>query len=209
MLILTIINHDKISRHAKIIFALFFLLPFLGMILQTISSNLFFAWSSISLSILVVYIFIECSSTEKDYLTQLYSRQTYEKYVMNLIETHQQFGVVLIDLDNFKDINDQLGHYKGDRILEEFSRILEKCFYPNEMISRLAGDEFLIVFENNEDIDDYIDNVKTALKESRLVDEFSIDFSYGYQVHKPGMNMDDLYMDIDKFMYKNKNIKKG
>ena len=86
MLILTFINRKKTTRYALIIFGVFFSLPIIGMIVQLYEINLFFSWSSIALSILVVYIFIESSNGETDYLTKIFTRLSYEKHINYLIE---------------------------------------------------------------------------------------------------------------------------
>jgi hypothetical protein len=126
MVIFVLKNRDKAYKHVVNIFLIFFMLPILGMIIQLYNSDLFFAWNSIALAILVTYVFLESNSTEKDYLTKLFNRQSYEKYVLQMIETKKDFGIMLIDLDKFKDINDQYGHQKGDQVLVEFSYIIQK-----------------------------------------------------------------------------------
>lgn len=56
-------------------------------------------------------------------------------------------GVIFIDLDNFKKINDTLGHHMGDRFLILISERLSGCIRPGDMVARLAGDEFVILLE--------------------------------------------------------------
>ncbi len=58
---------------------------------------------------------------------------------------HQQFTVLMMDLDRFKDVNDTLGHYAGDRLLEAVSAGLKSCLRECDIVARFAGDEFVIV----------------------------------------------------------------
>ncbi|XMB72948.1 GGDEF domain-containing protein [Mycoplasmatota bacterium WC30] len=204
MLAFTIIHRKKTQKSALVIFIIFFSLPILGMILQLSLENLFFSWTSITLSLLVVYIFLESVNSEKDYLTKLYNRQTYEKYISNLIDAQKQFSILFIDLDDFKGINDKFGHLKGDEVLIEFSRILEKTFKANIMISRLAGDEFIIVIENEIDVEASIKHTYTILENTDDAVLNSLKFSYGYQQHSEGMTVDQIYVNVDKKMYINK-----
>ncbi len=55
------------------------------------------------------------------------------------------YAVLVIDLDNFKLVNDSMGHFAGDRLLVEFSRRLERCLQPRDVLARFGGDEFTIL----------------------------------------------------------------
>ncbi len=204
MFAFVITHRKKTFKYAVIIFIVFFSLPFIGMILQLFTLKLFFSWTSIALSLLVIYIFLESITGEKDYLTKLYSRRSYEKYVSNLIEIEKPFSILFIDLDDFKAINDKFGHFKGDQVLVEFSLKLEKAFQTSSLISRLAGDEFMIVFESELDIEASISNTYIILKNSSDSVVKKLRFSYGYEQHSEGMTIDQIYINVDKKMYKNK-----
>jgi diguanylate cyclase (GGDEF)-like protein/PAS domain S-box-containing protein len=65
-----------------------------------------------------------------------------------------RYGVLFVDLDRFKVINDSLGHRMGDRLLIEASSVLRKCVEPQDTVARLGGDEFAIVLDDLPD-DDY------------------------------------------------------
>jgi diguanylate cyclase (GGDEF)-like protein len=56
-----------------------------------------------------------------------------------------EFALLLMDLDNFKQVNDQLGHLEGDRLLERASRILQANIREMDVVARYAGDEFVVV----------------------------------------------------------------
>lgn len=92
-----------------------------------------------------------------DELTGLSSRTSLYLNIKELIKTaarnNHQFGVLYIDLDNFKNVNDSLGHDVGDLLLKEVARRLKSTCREIDFIARLSGDEFCIVV--NEVIDDY------------------------------------------------------
>lgn len=205
MLVFVIWNKKKAHKNVRKIFAYIFLLPIIGMVIETHENLLNFSWNFIALSILVIYAFLESTTGERDYLTQIYNRLSYETYVKHLIETKKFFGVVLIDLDKFKRINDKYGHQKGDAVLVDFSMILQKVFSPNKMVSRLAGDEFMIVVEDDKDIEKRIAEVYKRLQnnENELMKE--IELSYGFQTYAIEMTVDELYSMVDKKMYQDKN----
>lgn len=81
-----------------------------------------------------------------DPLTKLLNRERFEELVCLSLEERPGQGVLMIiDLDNFKLINDQLGHPVGDQTLKDFATILENYFNRNkDIVSRLAGDEFAV-----------------------------------------------------------------
>ena len=86
-----------------------------------------------------------------DVLTGLLNRDTFLRTMNDLVTQKQVFNslaLVLIDVDNFKVINDNYGHDTGDSILLEFSQILQAGTLANETLYRLAGDEFALVISN-------------------------------------------------------------
>ncbi|MCF7945002.1 MAG: GGDEF domain-containing protein, partial [Spirochaetia bacterium] len=155
----------------------------------------------------VAYAFLESTTGEKDFLTQLYSRASYEEYVKLLIEEKRPFMLMLIDLDGFKRINDTYGHFVGDQMLIEFSRILMHQFSSEKMISRLAGDEFVIVLEKHRYVDEdaFIQEMVKQCRESTVPHVPQLKFSYGIQEYKQEMTFDELYIQVDHKMYMNKN----
>ncbi|MBN2540600.1 MAG: GGDEF domain-containing protein [Bacilli bacterium] len=204
MLYFLMINRRKIFQHVVRIFIFFFALPIIGMIVQMINVNLLFAWNSIALALIVCYIFLESTSGARDYLTQLFSRQSSEAYIHKLIEQKVPFTFVMIDLDKFKHINDEYGHLRGDNILVSFRRILEKAFSPNKLVSRLAGDEFIIVVENVFNKNETITRIYDLLAASDDEVLQKMTFSMGVKPYESGLSMDDLYYAVDRKMYANK-----
>lgn len=81
-----------------------------------------------------------------DPLTKLLNREAFEELVRISIEERPDQGILMImDMDNFKLINDQFGHPVGDQVLREFSSILENYFNRNkDIVGRLGGDEFAV-----------------------------------------------------------------
>jgi diguanylate cyclase (GGDEF)-like protein/PAS domain S-box-containing protein len=77
-------------------------------------------------------------------------------------------AVMFLDLDNFKDVNDSLGHAAGDLILAMISRKLEKCIRTGDIIGRLGGDEFVILIENFLSREETIQVCERILKELQV-----------------------------------------
>jgi len=90
-----------------------------------------------------------------DTLTGLASRAHFYQYIEDLINAAsrhgRQFSLLYIDLDNFKDVNDSLGHDTGDLLLKEVSQRLSHACREIDFVARLSGDEFCIVVEEIDD----------------------------------------------------------
>lgn len=87
-------------------------------------------------------------SATKDSLTGTYNRDCFwklcHKTLKQLIEEQKPFALIIIDLDDFKKINDTYGHQAGDQVLRETAQILQKGIRPNDILARLGGEEFII-----------------------------------------------------------------
>ncbi|PTQ90604.1 putative bifunctional diguanylate cyclase/phosphodiesterase [Agitococcus lubricus] len=87
-----------------------------------------------------------------DVLTELPNRRLFKDRLDQEIKKSQRidqfFAILFIDLDNFKEINDMLGHDMGDRLLQEAARRLQDCVRESDTVARLGGDEFTILLTN-------------------------------------------------------------
>ncbi|MBQ6057720.1 MAG: GGDEF domain-containing protein [Treponema sp.] len=89
------------------------------------------------------------NTTEKfDYLTQLYERSVIEELARNRIQQKKPFSLILIDVDNFKNVNDGYGHAVGDKIIVAVANKLKEATGDNGLVGRFGGDEFMIVVPN-------------------------------------------------------------
>ena len=95
-----------------------------------------------------------------DYLTRVPSRACYVQHLEACLReatvTHSRVGLLLIDIDQFKQINDSLGHVFGDDLLINVAWRLQNALHPDEMVARLGGDEFAVIFP--------CEGVKSALR---------------------------------------------
>lgn len=102
---------------------------------------------------------------ERDELTQLYNRRTARRLIDTVLDDMEGNGLsalLILDVDNFKQINDNRGHMFGDMVLKNVADILNRQFRADDILSRIGGDEFLI-FMNN------VPNVETVKKRMSLV----------------------------------------
>ena len=85
-------------------------------------------------------------------MTGIYNRNAFKRAVLEYMNTSgkQKEGVlILLDIDNFKTINDQLGHLEGDEALQYITERLKKVFRQEDILGRLGGDEFMVFLKGN------------------------------------------------------------
>lgn len=119
-----------------------------------------------------------------DELTGVMNRRRFNNEFNNEIEEMKQeekgFSLVMIDLDRFKPINDNYGHNFGDKVLKYFSDLLRNCVRESDIVARLAGDEFAILFKNCPlSIAEQRMNKITKILSSKKIKDITISFSYG------------------------------
>lgn len=108
------------------------------------------------------------TAAKYDKLTGLYNRNGFEQCMEEFLSRGEIKGVLLLlDLDNFKKINDCEGHPEGDRVLERFAECLRKVFRKEDSIGRLGGDEFIVLIQNGLPESILKDKLDTVLDEVR------------------------------------------
>ena len=91
----------------------------------------------------------EREAAEMDVLTQLPNRRSLDRRLSKILPAiyrqHAELGVVLLDIDHFKKVNDTYGHAAGDRVLQHVAHVLRQQLRQNELLARYGGEEFVIV----------------------------------------------------------------
>jgi len=153
-----------------------------------------------------------------DALTGLPNRVLFDKIVNRLIEDTREdemFAMIFLDLDDFKNINDLMGHSVGDRFLEELARRIEPKLKMENCMSRFGGDEFLIVLphvKKMEEIRSFADEILNAVTTPLSVEdrEVTTGASLGISIFpQDGDNSEDLIRYADLAMYISKSAGKN
>jgi len=143
----------------------------------------------------------------------LYDRLTVE--LSRLYRSSKTLAVVFIDLDEFKQVNDVLGHAVGDQLLEEVARRLKVTVRPNDTVARMGGDEFVVLVPDlllASDVTRVVQRMQTALAlPFRLAgSEVSVNASIGITVApENGDTVDTLLYQADTAMYQAKRAGKN
>lgn len=148
-----------------------------------------------------------------DSLTQAHNRKWFSDIFLLDDKFKQNGTLIFIDIDKFKNINDNFGHLLGDQVLKYLVMFLKKELnYPGVNIIRYAGDEFMIVFpeisSSKFNIQDLMIITQSKLARQKLksgkVSKLKFSFSYGLVEFKINDDLVDIIEKADEKMYKNK-----
>ncbi len=153
-----------------------------------------------------------------DGLTGLYNRNAFDLRINEALkmfhEEGQTVSLILFDVDNFKWINDTLGHVAGDKILQKVAQCLKEAFRKGDFIARYGGDEFAAVIEKldmdiaQKKILDFNDLFGKKRFFSHSVGDVNVTVSAGITMSKEGDNVEDFINRADKNMYESKKKKR-
>lgn len=217
-LFLIIKNRKRIgSRNFRTL--LMFQVPIvIGGFLQLFFYGLPLLWTGMSLSILLIYINIQKNEMNTDFLTGVYNRRQFEKKlrikISESLNKDKMFSLLILDLDEFKEINDTYGHNEGDIALETAAIILHDSLRDNDFIARYAGDEFAVILDtgNKSVLEEIVSRIKNNVKyhNQNSMTDYDLSFSIGYDIYDnaKNMNLEEYFMYIDKLMYDEKKKKK-
>ena len=153
-----------------------------------------------------------------DYLTELPNRAAFTEYLEYTLSTLKKghiLPVMYIDLDNFKEINDTLGHSYGDELLIDCAERLKQVIDKNDYLARFGGDEFIILSENVINMWEYenkIQNIQKIFSQPFILSlkEFFITCSVGVAVApKDSDSAQNLLKNVDVALYHAKGLGKN
>lgn len=208
------LNRKKEEKYL-LIPAIFFIVPvLLGIVVQVFSYGISLTFIGIAIGLTGVYLSTQNESAYKDSLCGVYNRRYYNDYVRSFCNSRKKddFLVgVLIDMDNFKQINDKYGHYAGDKALQLFGSVLCKQIDNIGFAVRYGGDEFILITKQSEAaIDAVIANTVKEIDEINATGKnaFHLSFSYGMAKLNSDSNMDEFLSTMDARMYEMKRNRK-
>lgn len=210
-------NRKRMPRKQMVSMLAFTVPPLLGLILQSVFFGMNLVWASTSVAILMAYVSLMTQSLQTDHLTGLFNRRHLDNELEHRIgegSGQAQFGALMMDIDDFKKINDSFGHLVGDRAIESTAMILKRFFKQEDFVARYAGDEFVVLLNVSD---------REVLKAYKLALEFELEqfniqqnepyklsLSIGAALYdeKQRMSQEAFLHHIDKLMYQEKKRKK-
>jgi diguanylate cyclase (GGDEF)-like protein/PAS domain S-box-containing protein len=141
-------------------------------------------------------------------------RDRVEHALTRISRTDGKLAVLFIDLDNFKTVNDSLGHAAGDLLLVAVTERLQRCLRPTDTAARLGGDEFAVILEDpatEQDVIAVAQRIVSSFKRTFTIDgtEVSASVSIGIACSTPDTSCEQLLRNADLAMYTAKRRGKG
>ncbi len=150
-----------------------------------------------------------------DFLSKLNNRRKFMNIGSKMIEsashnnTKSKLCMLMIDIDNFKLVNDTFGHHVGDVVIEKIGLYLSKNFRDLDLTSRIGGEEFAVIMHNTDAKLAYekAESLRKAIENSNIIDEdksYKLTISIGISLLKEGMTLKNLIREADIALYKAK-----
>ena len=145
-----------------------------------------------------------------DKLTALYNRVKLDETLISESNRANRFshsfGVILIDIDYFKKVNDEFGHQIGDTVLQEFSHIIESNSRKTDVVGRWGGEEFLIISSeiNLVDLLSLANKLRKEICSYKFVNNEYKTASFGISIYEKNENINKLIKRVDEALYKAK-----
>jgi diguanylate cyclase len=152
-----------------------------------------------------------------DALTDLYNHKTFQEYLEHMIEQSESnqmpLQIALMDIDNFKSINDTYGHAVGDIILKRVAGVLQQSLSPDEIIARYGGEEFAIIFpaKSLEQAYDLCEHARSCIEQldHPEMGDRRVTVSIGLSKYAQGMCKSPFFSHTDSLLYQAKKTGKN
>lgn len=207
--------HRRSKGKYMIFPVVYFVTPIvISVTVQTFFYGISLIYIGIAIGLTGVYISTQSESAYIDQLCGVYNRRYYNDYIRAFFNSKNKSALItgaLIDMDDFKPINDSFGHDVGDEALVKFSSILRKYMKEIGFVVRFGGDEFVLISERSENA---VENAVAKISEeldavnSSGENKYKLQFSYGIASVTADKSSDDFLKNMDSRMYEMKRQRK-
>ncbi len=145
-----------------------------------------------------------------DALTGIYNRLKLDEDLSYAIKrskrTQREFSIILLDIDNFKRVNDRFGHLVGDELLKEFAALLTGAIRQSDIVGRWGGEEFLVICPDTDRQggETLAEQLRQRIAAHEFPEKRELNASLGVAVHQPDESADTLIARVDKALYRAK-----
>ena len=172
----------------------------------------------ISISMIVLFASAMTSDMNTDFLTSISNRRRIVELLQERVDTARgggkPFAAMMVDVDDFKNINDTLGHAVGDRALSDTARLLKDCLQVDDVVGRYGGDEFLVLIDvkSQEELEAVVCHI-TEREQARnnATLPYRLCLSKGYAMFDPKRfsTCEEFIRYLDELMYQDKYTRKA
>ncbi|SHK01152.1 sensor domain-containing diguanylate cyclase [Desulforamulus aeronauticus] len=143
-----------------------------------------------------------------DALTDLYNRAYFQEEMQRLDNMRDNpVGLLIIDMDGLKTVNDSLGHLMGDKLIQDVAKLLRSCFRKSDVVARIGGDEFAVLLPRTsaEAVLASSKRIQAKVVEYNAQNEINMGLSIGQAIRlDASKTMLELFKEADDKMYANK-----
>lgn len=194
-------NDKNFDLYSIIVFVVF------GMFVQMTNQSVKICWITVAILATFIYIYYNGIIQNIDGMTKLLNQHSYQRTLERADETH--FALVIFDANDFKKINDQLGHDTGDEVLKNISNTIKEHYEKYGKCYRIGGDEFAVIMTKDvKDIEEICKKFVKKVSSTREKYDNLPYVSYGYSIYYPNNKLEhsikDTIKEADKMMYRYK-----
>ena len=180
-----------------------------GTSIQLIEPSAYSSWHCVTLSLFLYFLLMSEFDSSFDTLTGLYNRATFDRAAKQMVRP-KAFSIIILDINDFKSVNDTYGHAYGDIVIKTVAAIVRKSFSRRYTCYRFGGDEISIIGNetDQEKIEFHLRTMTNALAEMREKGVRLPTVSYGYSIFT-GTEKPDFYRNLkeaDDQMYHFKKV---
>ena len=194
---------------------LFCLMPMIGGLIQGLVYGVLLMWSSSACALTILYLYLQERMVQTDYLTGAWTRSSFEYYVAQKLKDggREPFGVVYVDIDNLKHINDRYGHAEGDEAIRAATVAIRGVLRKGDAIARLGGDEFAVLLNLSDraSLDAVLARVSMAIGQYNQDSgkPYQLSLSLGAELFTDAEenSVEAIVSRVDRLMYINKRAK--
>lgn len=150
--------------------------------------------------------------SEIDPLTSVFNKETTQKLIDQKLKNHEHFCFLILDVDDFKSVNDNYGHAVGDKVLKNLSDLFKNHFRQTDIVGRIGGDEFIILIEDEHIAESRIQSLLKKVNELKIeeLQGFKLSISVGMAfAPNNGTTFMELYRHADHALYQTKRTGKN
>lgn len=213
--IIKVYIHRRSKGKYMIFPVIYFVTPIaIAITVQAFIYGISLIYIGIAIGLTGIYLSTQSESAYIDQLCGVYNRRYYNDYIRAFCNSQNKSSAIsgaLIDMDNFKPINDNFGHDVGDEALMKFSAILRKNMSDIGFVVRYGGDEFILISDQAEGaVEKAVSDIQKELCEVNASGEnrYNLEFSHGISSITADSSSDDFLKTMDSRMYEMKNQRK-
>ncbi|TCM68737.1 diguanylate cyclase (GGDEF)-like protein [Acinetobacter calcoaceticus] len=145
-----------------------------------------------------------------DPLTNLYNRRSFNQHMRLIHNSKKKYAIIILDLDHFKNINDQYGHSTGDEALKQIAAVLAKNVRESDMVARFGGEEFIILLQDTLVIKtiEIAERCRQSIKDVKIqinaAEYIQLTASFGIATSESNYDIEQIIRYADQALYRAK-----